>query len=73
MALDRFYKEVVQHVKPWAPAPPKIRDNETAASDEPIQADGNLVGEGTLVEKGVDQLDAPSQIRPAQSLAAFPI
>jgi hypothetical protein len=73
MALDRFYKEVVQHVKPWAPTPPKIRDNETAASDEPIQADGNLIGEVTLVEKDADQLNDPSQIRPAQSLAAFPI
>lgn len=24
--LDGFYGEVVQNVKPWAPAPPKLRD-----------------------------------------------
>jgi hypothetical protein len=49
VALDRFYKEAVQYVKPWTQPPPKVRDSETAASDEPIQADDNLTG---LASKG---------------------
>jgi hypothetical protein len=44
-AVNKFYSEVVQHVKPWAPAPPKIRDNETAAVDEPISEDDILAGD----------------------------
>ena len=31
-AVDAFYAEVVQHIKPWAPAPPKVKDDETASS-----------------------------------------
>ncbi len=38
-AVDRFYTEVVQHIKPWSPAPPKIRDTETPAHDGPIAGD----------------------------------
>ena len=26
--LDTFYGEIVQHIKPWAAAPPKLRENE---------------------------------------------
>ena len=44
-AVDKFYSEVVQHIKPWAPAPPKIRDNETAVPDEPISSDDILRGD----------------------------
>jgi len=43
-AVNKFYSEVVQQVKPWAPAPPKIRDNETVAADEPISEDEILAG-----------------------------
>jgi hypothetical protein len=45
-AVDKFYGEVVQHIKPWAPAPPKIRDNETAVPDEPISGDDILADTG---------------------------
>ncbi len=41
-AVDKFYSEVVQHIKPWAPAPPKVKDNEPVALDEPISTDGIL-------------------------------
>jgi hypothetical protein len=30
-AVDKFYSEVIQHIKPWAPAPPKVKDNEPVA------------------------------------------
>jgi hypothetical protein len=44
-AVDKFYSGVVQHIKPWAPAPPKVRDDEAAAPDEPISAAEILAGE----------------------------
>ncbi|HUY50161.1 MAG TPA: hypothetical protein VMV92_31400 [Streptosporangiaceae bacterium] len=34
-AVETFYTDVVQHIKPWAPAPPKVRENEATAQDEP--------------------------------------
>jgi hypothetical protein len=33
-AVEKFYTEVVQHLKPWTPAPPKVRDDETASADD---------------------------------------
>jgi hypothetical protein len=59
-AVDKFYSEVVQHVKPWTPAPPKIRDGESSEPDEPmstediVAADGNRQTEsaGTLQVEG---------------------
>jgi hypothetical protein len=36
-AVDTFYAEVVQHIKPWAPAPPKVKDGEgTPSTSSPI-------------------------------------
>ena len=32
-AIDRFYAEVVQHIKPWTQAPPKVRDDEPSPAD----------------------------------------
>ncbi len=29
-AVEKFYAEVVQHIKPWAQAPPRTRDEEVA-------------------------------------------
>jgi hypothetical protein len=72
IALDRFYGEVVQHVKPWAPAPPRVRDSEITASDDPLQADDIVTGEGAPTQEGTGQLDEPDRTRPAQWLAAFP-
>ena len=33
-AVEKFYTEVVQHLRPWAPAPPQVREEEAAAPDE---------------------------------------
>ena len=35
-AVDKFYTDVVQHIKPWAPAPPKVRESEPPTSDKPV-------------------------------------
>ena len=44
-AVDKFYSGVVQHIKPWRPAPPRVRDNEGTAPDEPVSAAEILAGE----------------------------
>jgi hypothetical protein len=44
-AVDKFYSEVVQHIKPWAPTPPKIRDTDAAPSDDPISSEDIVAGE----------------------------
>jgi hypothetical protein len=43
-AVDKFYSEVVQHIKPWAPAPPRIRESEAAATDDLLTEDEILAG-----------------------------
>lgn len=43
-AIDRFYAEVVQHIKPWTQAPPKVKD------DEPSPA-GQIVAAKTVAAK----------------------
>jgi hypothetical protein len=38
-AVDTFYADVVQHIKPWPQAPPKVRETETASPDGPAAGD----------------------------------
>lgn len=33
-AVDKFYVDVVQHIKPWAAAPPRAREDEATAAPE---------------------------------------
>jgi hypothetical protein len=35
-AVDEFYEQVVQNLKPWMPAPPKLRSDDEHASTEPV-------------------------------------
>lgn len=39
-AVEKFYTDVVQHIKPWAAAPPKVRDSEAPPVDGPIPSEG---------------------------------
>jgi hypothetical protein len=55
-AVDRFYGEVVQHIKPWTPTPPKVRDNEAAAPDEPIPGDDPLGGDSSHSHEGSNRI-----------------
>ena len=50
-AVDKFYSEVVQHIKPWAPAPPKVKESEPVTSDEPIPEDEILAGGGNAPDE----------------------
>jgi hypothetical protein len=42
--IDRFYAEVVQHIKPWTQAPPKIKDDEPSPADQIAAADTAATG-----------------------------
>ncbi|HEY2261014.1 MAG TPA: hypothetical protein VGI96_00150 [Streptosporangiaceae bacterium] len=59
-AVENFYSDVVQHIKPWNPAPPKIRDGEPPLSDEPVpgeaagQRPGDMNPVGELAVPAVD-------------------
>jgi hypothetical protein len=45
-ATETFYADVVQHIKPWAPAPPKVREDETTLHEGPDPGD-DLGNDGT--------------------------
>jgi hypothetical protein len=44
-AIDHFYAEVVQHIKPWTQPPPKVKDDEPPPADQaaaiPMATTGN--------------------------------
>jgi hypothetical protein len=48
VAVDKFYADVVQRIKPWAPAPPKVREGEAAEPDGPAAQDDALAGEAGI-------------------------
>jgi hypothetical protein len=54
-AVDRFYTEVVQHIKAWSPAPPKIQDVEVPELDGPIPSAGVLLGADTCAGQDLAQ------------------
>jgi len=43
-AVDRFYADVVQRIKPWAPVPPKVKEDEAGPLDGPATQDDALAG-----------------------------
>jgi hypothetical protein len=43
-AVENFYTDVVQNIKPWNPAPPKVREGEPPLTDEPVP--GEAAGQG---------------------------
>jgi hypothetical protein len=60
-AVDRFYGEVVQQLKPWAPAPPRIRDEESDP-DGPMAVDEIM---GAAVPGTADERDLALALPPA--------
>jgi hypothetical protein len=43
-AAENFYTDVVQHIKPWNPAPPKLREGEPPLTDEPVPGEAACQG-----------------------------
>jgi hypothetical protein len=54
-AVEKFYSEIVQHIKPWAPAPPKVKEAEAAIPDELISEDEILAGGGNGDDEDSDR------------------
>jgi hypothetical protein len=64
-AVDKFYSEVVQRIKPWAPAPPKIRENEAATPDEAIPEEDVLAGAGNRDDEDPDRMPVTGSLAAA--------
>lgn len=43
-AVEKFYTDVVQHIKPWAAAPPRVKDTEPASPGELVPHDNPQPG-----------------------------
>ena len=41
--VERFYADVVQHLKPWTPSPPKVKDDQPSPAEENT-ATGTICG-----------------------------
>ncbi len=50
-AIDDFYEQVVQNLKPWMPTPPKLRSPEDVIEPEPVAKD--------LVSTAISSQDGP--------------
>lgn len=61
-AIDDFYEQVLQNLKPWMPAPPRLRSLDEPAVTEPVAV--------SLVSTAISSQDGPepdeSAARPAQ-------
>jgi len=43
-AVENFYTDVVQNIKPWSEAPPKVREGEPPLTDEPVPGEAASQG-----------------------------
>jgi hypothetical protein len=43
-AVENFYTDVVQNIKPWKEAPPKVREGEPPLTDEPVPGEAASQG-----------------------------
>lgn len=50
-AIDDFYEQVIQNLKPWMPAPPKMRSTEEAVLAQPVSQ--------SLVSTAISSQDGP--------------
>ena len=60
-AIDDFYEQVIQNLKPWMPAPPKMRSAEEAVAKQPVQP--------ALVSTAISSQDGP-QMEPKRMPSA---
>lgn len=68
-AVDKFYTDVVQHIKPWAPAPPKVRESDPPTSDTPVS---NELPAELQVGRADDVSQIAANIMPAQAFLRSP-
>ncbi|SNY33852.1 stress response protein [Paractinoplanes atraurantiacus] len=60
-AIDDFYEQVIQNLKPWMAAPPKLRAPEEVIEAEPVAA--------ALVSTAISSQDGPQPLEPGSGQA----
>jgi hypothetical protein len=58
-AIDTFYEQVIQNLKPWMPAPPRLRSDEEIQPTEPVSP--NLVSTAISSQDGTEPAPAATQ------------
>ncbi|MEV4349110.1 hypothetical protein AB0J83_32030 [Actinoplanes sp. NPDC049596] len=61
-AIDDFYEQVIQNLKPWMPAPPKLRSPEEVIETEPVAA--------ALMSTAISSQDGPQAQEGAGQVSA---
>ena len=61
-AIDSFYEEVIQNLKPWMSAPPKLRSTENSIEMEPVPA-----GLSSTAISSQDGPDPTEDVRPVEA------
>ncbi len=51
-AVEKFYTDVVQHIKPWAAAPPRVKDTEPSPPEELVPRDNQWPATAALAPAG---------------------
>ncbi|MDG4820711.1 stress response protein [Asanoa sp. WMMD1127] len=57
-AVDDFYEQVLQSLKPWLPSPPRLRSTDEPASGEPVAS--------SLIASAISSQDGPEPIKVPQ-------
>jgi hypothetical protein len=67
-AIENFYTDVVQHIKPWNPGPPKVKEGEPPLSDEPVpgEAAGERPGDMPLTTDSAEPAGIPGTELPQE-------
>jgi hypothetical protein len=60
-AIDSFYEDVIQNLKPWMPAPPKLRSAEESVAVEPVPT--------SLSSTAISSQDGPEPLEETGSAA----
>jgi hypothetical protein len=61
-AIDRFYADVVQHIKPWTQAPPKVKDDEPSQVEQAVAAD--------MATAKIQDIEPGNELSPRESALA---
>lgn len=56
-AVDAFYEQIIQNLKPWMPAPPRLRSDEETYISEPVKA--SLVSTAISSQDGAQPMPVP--------------
>jgi hypothetical protein len=66
-ATDDFYEQVIQNLKPWLPAPPRLRSADDVQPTEPVPT--NLISTAISSQDGPDTAPATVSTDTASPLA----